>query len=143
MARGAVLLEDRDALRRVAPEGEEASSTLVDQGLVWGLLDRLALRDLGAEPAVQMALEAAEGSAFASSARGELVKKLEMPGGTHGFLPFREGLEAAFIAWGPDVKPGVDLHRIRMTRIGPTILKALGISNPAFGEQPPMLEIFK
>jgi predicted AlkP superfamily pyrophosphatase or phosphodiesterase len=132
------------------PEGADlkgevvaALKPLVDQGLVWGLLDRLALRDLGAEPAAQMALEAAEGSAFAGSARGELVKKLDMPGGTHGFLPFREGLEAAFIAWGPDIKRGVDLHRIRMTCVGPTILKALGISDPAFGEQPALTEIFK
>jgi len=90
-----------------------------------------------------MALEAAEGTAFAGSARGELVNKLDMPGGTHGFLPFREGLEAAFIAWGPDIKRGVDLHRIRMTCVGPTILKALGISDQTFGDQRALTEIFK
>ncbi len=132
------------------PEGADLKSEvvtalkpLIDQGLVWGVLDRQALRDLGAEPAAQMALEAAEGTAFASSARGELVGKSETPGGTHGYLPFREGLEASFIAWGPDVKRGVDLHRIRMTSIGPTILKALGINDPTFGELPALMEVFK
>jgi len=116
---------------------------LLDQGLVWGVLDQPALRDLGAEPTAQMALEAAEGTAFASSARGELVGRLETPGGTHGYLPFRQGLEASFIAWGPDVKAGVDLHRIPMTRIGPTVLQALGIEASTFGDQPPLAEIFK
>ncbi len=132
------------------PEGTDLRSEvvtalkpLVDQGLLWGVLDRQGLRDLGAEPAAQMALEAAEGTSFASSARGELVGKLETPGGTHGFLPFRQGLDASFIAWGPDVKRGVDLHRVRMTRVGPTILKALGIDDPTFGEQPAPMEIFK
>jgi len=132
------------------PEGTDLKSEvvtalrpLVDQGLLWGVLDRQALRDLGAEPAGQMALEAAEGTAFTSGARGELVERLGTPGGTHGYLPFRQGLEASFIAWGPDVKRGVDLHRIRMTRIGPTILTALGINDPAFGEQPALTEIFK
>src|SRR6516164_1217517 len=126
------------------PEGADLKSEvvtalrpLVDQGLVWGVLDRPALRDLGAEPAAQMALEAADGTAFGSSARGELVGKLERAGGTHGFLPFRQGLEASFIAWGPDVRRGVDLHRIHMTRIGPTILRALGINDPTFGNPPP------
>jgi arylsulfatase A-like enzyme len=132
------------------PEGMDLKSEVVtalrpllDQGLVWGILDRPALRDLGAEPAAQMALEAADGTAFASSARGELVSRLETPGGTHGYLPFRKGLEASFIARGPDVKPGVDLHRIAMTRVGPTVLKAMGIKAPTFGKEPPLTEIFK
>jgi hypothetical protein len=116
---------------------------LVDQGLVWGVLDRPALRDLGAEPAAQMALEAADGTAFVRSARGELLSRLETPGGTHGYLPFRQGLEASFIAWGAHVKSGVDLHRIRMARVGPTVLKAMGIKDPAFGAEPPLIEIFK
>jgi predicted AlkP superfamily pyrophosphatase or phosphodiesterase len=132
------------------PEGTDLKGEVVtalrpflDQGLVWGILDRPALRDLGAEPAAQMALEAADGTAFTSSARGELVSRLETPGGTHGYLPFRKGLEASFIAWGPDVKQGVDLHRVPMTRVGPTVLKAMGIKDPTFGKEPPLTDIFK
>jgi len=132
------------------PEGADLKSEvvtalrpLVDQGLVWGVLDRPALRDLGAEPAAQMAIEAADGTAFGSSAYGEPVGKRERAGGAHGFLPFRQGVEASFIAWGPDVQRGVDLHRIRMTCVGPTILRALGINDPTFGDQPPLAEIFK
>ena len=120
-----------------------ALSPLVDQRLVWGVLDRPALRDLGAEPAAQMALEAADGTAFVSNARGELVTRLEPPRGTHGYLPFRQGLEASFIAWGPHIKSGLDLHRVPMTRVGPTLLKAMGIKDPTFGKEPPLAEIFK
>jgi arylsulfatase A-like enzyme len=58
-------------------------------------------------------------------------------------LPFRSELEASFIAWGPDIRAGVDLHTIRMTEIAPTILKAMGIDDPKFGDEPPLVEIFK
>ena len=58
-------------------------------------------------------------------------------------MPFRKGLESSFIAWGPDVRGGVNLHRIRMTAIGPTILKVMGVDDAAFGEQPPLMDIVK
>jgi len=37
----------------------------------------------------------------------------------------------------------VNLHRIRMTAIGPTILKVMGVDDPAFGGQPPLLDIVR
>lgn len=132
------------------PEGQDlraqvdaALKPLRDQGLLWAVFDRNALADLGAEPAVQLALEPPSGGFFGSRANGELVSKLKQPGGTHGFLPFRKGLEASFIAWGPGTKRGVNLHRIRMTTVGPTILKAMGIDDPQFGKEPALNDIFK
>jgi hypothetical protein len=116
---------------------------LRDQGLLWAVLDRAALRELGAEPAAQMALEAPAGYAFSSGAAGDLLLKRASITGTHGHLPFRRELEASFIAWGADIRAGVDLHTIRMTEIAPTILKAMGIDDPKFGDRPPLLEIFK
>ena len=86
---------------------------------------------------------APQSTLFSDQGEGELVGKLASPAGTHGFLPFRRGLEASFIASGPHIKAGVDLHRIPMTVIAPTILKALGIDDRQFGEQPPLEEIFK
>jgi predicted AlkP superfamily pyrophosphatase or phosphodiesterase len=132
------------------PKGEDyrarviaALKPLLDQKLVWAVFDPSALADLGAEPAIRLALDAPAGALFDDATKGELVVKLKRPGGAHGYLPFRQGLESSFIAWGPDIKPGVDLHRIRMTAIGPTILKALGIDDPKFGDQPPLKDIFK
>ncbi len=132
------------------PEGQDLSQEiraalkpLLDQGVLWGVFDRPALADLGAEPAAQMALEAPAGMEFDDRATGELLSPMKSPGGTHGYLPFRKGLEASFIAWGPRIKAGVNLHRIRMTAVGPTLLKDLGINDPAFGVEPPLKDIFK
>jgi hypothetical protein len=90
-----------------------------------------------------LALDAPEGYAFGNHATGDLISTQKSTGGTHGYLPYRSGLESSFIAWGPDIRPGVNLHRIRMTSEGPTILKALGLSAVGFGDQPPLNEIFK
>lgn len=124
-------------------EVDVALRPLRNEGVVWGVLNRAALADLDAEPAVQMALEAPAGGSFGSAARGDVIMKEVTTKGTHGYLPFRKGLEASFIAWGPSIKKGVNLHRIPMTAIGPTILKTLGIQNPQFGAQPPLADIFK
>jgi predicted AlkP superfamily pyrophosphatase or phosphodiesterase len=121
----------------------EALKPLRDQGVLWAVLERAALKELAAEPAAQMALEAPTGYAFSSGAAGDLLAKEESTTGTHGYLPFRRELESSFIAWGPDIRSGVDLHTIRMTEIAPTILKALGIDDPKFGDRPPHTEIFK
>ncbi len=121
----------------------EALKPLRDQGLLWAVLGRAALRELAAEPAAQMALEAPTGYVFRSGAAGGLLAKGKSTTGTHGYLPFRQELEASFIAWGPDIRSGVDLHTIRMTEIAPTILKAMGIDDSKFGDRPPLKEIFK
>ncbi len=122
---------------------DEALKPLRDPGALWGVLDRAALRDLAAEPAAQMALEAPKGYAFGRGAAGDFLSRGRSTTGTHGYLPFRRELEASFIAWGPDIRAGVDLHTIRMTEIAPTILKAMGIDDPKFGARPPLQEIFK
>ena len=120
-----------------------ALQPLTGQGLVWAVFNRQALVDLGADRAAKMALEAPLGAAFDGAAVGDLVVPAKRPIGTHGFLPFRKGLESSFIAWGPDIRGGVNLHRIRMTAIGPTILKVMGVDDPAFGGQPPLLDIVR
>ena len=122
---------------------QAALQPLLARGVLWAEFDRPALRDLGAEPAIQLALDAPEGCAFGESAAGDLIVTEKSVGGTHGYLPYRSGLESSFMAWGPDIRAGVNLHRIRMTSEGPTILKALGLIDKEFGDQPPLDEIFK
>jgi predicted AlkP superfamily pyrophosphatase or phosphodiesterase len=124
-------------------EVQTALKPLLDQGVLWAEFDRAALHDLGAEPAVKLALDAPKGYAFTGRAAGDVVGLRKTPGGTHGYLPYRAGLEASFIVWGPGIRRGLNLHRIRMTSEGPTILKALRVSDPKFGDQPPLGEIFK
>jgi len=131
---------DGEALRgRV----QAALMPLREKGVLWAEFNRSALHDLGAEPAVQLALDAPEGYAFNNVATGDLITRKKSTGGTHGYLPYRYKLESSFIAWGPDIRAGVNLHRIRMMSEGPTILKALGINDAGFGDEPPLNEIFK
>lgn len=122
-------------------EVRRALEPLLNQKLVWAVLGPGALKDLGADPNAQLALDAPSDAMFGGAARGELVRPVF--GGDHGYLPFRQGLASSFIAWGPDIKPGVDLHRIRMIQIAPTILKAMGISDPHFGDAPPLEDIWR
>ncbi|MGH9398060.1 MAG: alkaline phosphatase family protein [Terriglobia bacterium] len=118
-----------------------ALEPLFDQKLDWAILGPDAMKDLGADPDAQMALDAPSGGMYDSAGQGELVTAAS--GGDHGYLPFRAGLAASFIAWGPDIKSGMDLHRIRMIQVGPTILKAMGISDPNFGDAPSLKDIWK
>ena len=124
-------------------EVDAALKPLRAQGVLWGVLSPEALTDLGAEPAARLALEATSGAAFDSAATGEVVRSLPATVGTHGYLPFRAGLEASLIAYGPHIKKGSWLRRIPMTAIGPTILKVLGIEDPHFGSERPLVEILK
>jgi hypothetical protein len=121
----------------------EALKPLRDQGVLWAVVNRAGLRELAADPAAQIALEAQAGYGFSSGAAGEVLSRGRNVTGTHGYLPSRLALEASFIAWGPDIRPGVNLHTIRMTEIAPTILKAMGIDDPKFGDEPPLTDIFK
>ncbi|MGD0696746.1 MAG: alkaline phosphatase family protein [Terriglobia bacterium] len=132
--------ENDDHLRS---EVNAALKPLLDGPLAWAVFDREALKEMGADPSAQMALEPPRGAMYGSAALGPVVAELRARAGSHGYLPYREGLEAAFIGWGPDIKSGIDLHRIRMTSIAATLLKALGIEDPQFGSQPPLNEIFK
>jgi predicted AlkP superfamily pyrophosphatase or phosphodiesterase len=124
-------------------EVDAALAPLREQGVLWGELSQQATRDLGAESAIRLALEAAPGVSFDDGAKGDVVRKLSSTAGTHGYLPFRAGLESAFIAWGPHIKKGVNLHRVRMTAIAPTVLWALGIEQQKLGSDEPFKEIFK
>lgn len=118
-----------------------ALAPLFERNLAWAVLDRDALKSLGSDPDAELALDAPTDAMYDSAGGGSLVTPAS--GGDHGYLPFRKGLAASFIAWGPDVKSGVDLHRIRMIQVGPTILKAMGVTDPKFGDAPPLEDIWR
>ncbi|HEV3277064.1 MAG TPA: ectonucleotide pyrophosphatase/phosphodiesterase [Terriglobia bacterium] len=132
------------------PEGEDfttqvesALQPLRDRGLIYAEFDRPALDRMGADPRARLAFEAADGAKFVANADGELVKTLTEPSGDHGYLPTRRGLESSFIACGPNIRTGIDLQRIALTEIAPTLLEALGIRDSQFGDRPPLESIFK
>lgn len=132
------------------PQGQDytaqvdaALQPLRDQGLIYAELDRAALARLGADPQAQLAFDAADGARFIAYGGGPLVTNLDPPDGDHGYLPTRPGLQSSFIASGPDIRAGVHLHQITLAEIGPTLLEALGIHDPNFGDRPPLETVFK
>ena len=124
-------------------EVDSALKPLRDQGLVQAVFGQQALHEMGADPEARLALEAPVGVEYTEAASGPLVRPVGREEGTHGFLPSRQGLESSFIASGPDIRSGVELQRIQLTEIGPTILDAMGIRDPKFGDRPPLHVIFK
>ncbi len=131
--------ESEDA--QMLPQVEAALKPLRDQGVLWAWINRPALKELGADPGVGLALEAADGSAFTAQAAGDVVGPKGPRSGTHGYFPYRSGLLSSFIAAGPGIRAGMNLHRIRMVSIGPTILRAMGIDDASFGDSPALKDI--
>ncbi len=126
-----------------AAQVESALKPLREQGLIHAEFDRQALVRMGADPEAQLAFDAADGAKFVAEASGPLVNELRFPNGDHGYLPTRPGLQSSFIACGPDIRAGADLHQIAITEIAPTLLEAMGIHDPKFGDRPPLQSIFK
>ena len=133
----------RDCEAGIGTQVAAALKPLQDQKLLFATLGSQDLRQMGADPEACLALDALDGDEFSEAGAGDLVSALERQEGTHGYLPSRPGLECSFIAWGPDIKSGLDLHRIELTDEGPTILAAMGIRDPNFGDRPPLQAIFK
>lgn len=78
-----------------------------------------------------MMLEAGNGYSFREGWFRPAVIEAAQKRGRHGYLPFRPGLEASFVAAGAGIRRGVRLPVIRMTAIGPTVAALLGTVLPA------------
>jgi predicted AlkP superfamily pyrophosphatase or phosphodiesterase len=85
------------------------------------------LRELEADPDAELMLDAATGFYFSGRLQGPAVCTTTKDRGTHGQLPTREGLEAAFIAAGPRIKAGKNLGRASLRQIAPTLVRMLDL----------------
>jgi len=50
--------------------------------------------------------------------------------GTHGYLPDQPDMLAMCVVWGPEIKAGSDLGKIRETDLAPMIARILGLKMP-------------
>lgn len=111
----------RDARKALEDFNEKAG------GKLFRVVDAKEARRLGAFPQAAFVLEAFEGYSFGGRFTGEAV--VESVGkGTHGYLPTPADYRAAFIAAGPEIRKRGDLGTIRMTQIGPTVARSLGLT---------------
>ncbi len=95
-------------------------------------LNRVVKRDqlikLGATPEAICFLEPAPGYEINTELTGELTEKSEKYKGTHGGLPTRSELYAAFIASGYGIKKGLREPFTKNIHVAPTIATLLGFT---------------
>ncbi len=122
--------DDRRAL-------EGAIQRISDTGAVADVLDRAKLEALGADPEAEFILDAAPGFSFSDRFEGSLIEPAR-DRGTHGQLPSRPGLGAAFVAVGPGIAAGRNLGRVELTQIAPTLARLLGLRRALDSEAEPL-----
>ncbi len=111
---------------------------------------RSAMRALAADPAspVERIIESADVSASGgfpgaalvvglkpgfrtgSALSGAAVTPVASPGGTHGFLPGPQDMEASFFVMGQGIAAGTSLGAIDMRDVAPTLAAKLGVALP-------------
>lgn len=89
------------------------------------ILDHDQIVALGGDPQAFLALEAADGFAFADGYTGAYIDAYEMRG-THGYFPDRKDMRASFIVYSPRIEPGV-IQNVRLIDIAPTLAGWLGL----------------
>ena len=68
---------------------------------------------------------------FGGSPLGEnVVTPLATVIGHHGYLPDQPDMLAMCVVWGPEIKAGSDLGKIRETDLAPMIARILGLKMP-------------
>jgi predicted AlkP superfamily pyrophosphatase or phosphodiesterase len=112
--------EDRRALDR-------ALDRLKATGAVGEIVDRAKLETLSADPDAEMMLDAAPGFYFSDRFDGPVVRPSLKDRGTHGHLPTRQGLEAMFVAAGPEVAPGKNLGRLTLVQVARALIHLAGL----------------
>jgi predicted AlkP superfamily pyrophosphatase or phosphodiesterase len=100
------------------------------------LLDRLVAQEGSAIERVLSGEEAAArggfpGAAFVVGLRPRAATTQGAMVGEHGFLPENPEMDAAFLLSGPGVPGGLDLGRIDMRDVAPTLAGRLGLHLPA------------
>ncbi len=126
--------EERRALDR-------ALQKLKGTGAVSEIVDRDKLESLAADPDAEFILDAAPGYYFSDRFEGPVVRPTVKDHGTHGQLPTRPGLEAAFIAVGPEIARGKNLQRIPLARITPALMRALGLATDILATEEDPLDL--
>jgi len=99
------------------------------------VLDKAELSATGGFPAADFLVEFAPGFYLGTEVKGDLLR----PGvskGTHGYLPSRPEMHAAFFIRGPNIDAGRDLGIIDMRQIAPTLAGILGLRLPHKTEAP-------
>lgn len=97
---------------------------------IYRVLEGEEARRLGGYPDAAFIVGLARGFHTGSSLTGPVVRSTSV-GGTHGYLPEMEEMNASFFLAGEGIPRGLDLGRIDMRDIAPTLASILGLSLPS------------
>jgi predicted AlkP superfamily pyrophosphatase or phosphodiesterase len=100
------------------------------------ILDRRQIAEMGGPPDAAFFVDVKPGFVIVSGTEGPLLRTVRT-GGAHGYSPEHPELLASFIFAGPGVKKGLDLGRIDMRSIAPTLAGFLEVPLPS-AELPPL-----
>ena len=121
---------------------DRALAPMRQAGAFWGLFGAEAMADLKADGGACLALDAARGYAFMPRATGHWRGESPRLTGTHGNHPMRPGLEASFLAAGPGLRHAINLGRVQMLSVAPTLARYFQISGAGGNYEPAWEEIF-
>jgi predicted AlkP superfamily pyrophosphatase or phosphodiesterase len=120
---------------------ESAVERLRASGAVQEVVNRQKLAALEADPDAELMLDAAPGFYFSDRMEGPAVRDSVKDRGTHGQLPTRAGLEAAFTAVGREVAAGKNLGRASLKQIAPTLARLMGLPADILAPEEKPLEL--
>jgi predicted AlkP superfamily pyrophosphatase or phosphodiesterase len=120
---------------------EKAVERLRATGAVQEVIDRQKLAALEADPDAELMLDAAPGFYFSDRMEGPAVRDSVKDRGTHGQLPTRAGLEAAFMAVGREVAAGKNLGRVSLKQIAPTLARLMELPPDILAPEEKPLEL--
>lgn len=119
--------EDEGARKKVADVLKRLASDKTNG--IERVLDESELRKTGGFSNAVFAVSASAGYRLGNSFEGPVVTT-GRPGGTHGYLPDMQEMDASFFIAGPGVPKGRNLGRIDMRDVAPTLAGLLKISLP-------------
>lgn len=93
---------------------------------VFQVLDRAALDRYGAFPEAIFGLACRPGYTFSGRDKGDLLAA-SRGRGMHGYLPEEPSMQAGFLAAGPGFASGLEVPRVRMLDVAPTLARVLGL----------------
>lgn len=93
------------------------------------ILEKDKLTEVGADPNVSLALTGLQGTTFSAGVK-KMMDEFKTVKGTHGFFPDHKEIETGFVAFGPGLKKGAVIAKMKMQDIAPLIVRLSGVSLP-------------
>ena len=90
------------------------------------IVERPELAAIGADPNAVLALAPIAGLAMSPSFKGAVLNPKS--GGTHGYFPDFQQIEAGFIAWGAGISSGKEVPKMGLEDIAPLISELLDLN---------------